>query len=221
MKKLSFFILFLFLFSCRTMPAINPPDDSTDKNLFSCPDPFLKEGYRFIHAIEYRTAGHPGNSMIGVTVADPVLRSLSCAMMTAEGMVLFEAETAPDGIKISRAIPPFDSEVFAKNMIDDIRLIFMKPEGNLRTIGYLADGSKNCRYREKNGDVTDVIENKFDGMAIKRYSSSGELERHVRLIKTTNPYQTIELLADETFDYSLLMNLIEAQPVKKQAFKRK
>jgi len=69
--------------------------------------------------------------------------------------------------------------------------------------------------------VTDVIENTFDGMAIKRYSSSGELERHVRLIKTTNPYQTIELLADETFDYSLLMNLIEAQPVKKQAFKRK
>jgi len=34
-------------------------------------------------------------------------------------------------------------------MIDDIELIFMKPKGNLRTIGYLADGSKNCRYREK------------------------------------------------------------------------
>lgn len=203
------------------MPAINPPDDSMDKSPFSCPDPFLKERYRFIHAIEYWTAGHPGNSIIGVTVADPVLRSLSCAMMTAEGMVLFEAKTAPDGIKISRAIPPFDSEAFAKNMIDDIELIFMKPEGNLRIIGYLADGSKDCRYREKNGNVTDVIENTFDGMEIKRYSSSGKLKRHVRLNKTTNPYQTIELLADETFDYSLLMNLIEAQPVKKQAFKRK
>jgi len=52
-------------------------------------------------------------------------------------------------------------------------------------------------------------------MEIKRYSSTGALKRRILFNKTTkNIYQRIELQANELFDYSLLMNLIEAQPVK-------
>lgn len=221
MKRLSLLILIIFLFSCQTLPVINPPSSLKKEKSFVCPAPFLKEKYRMVHAIEARMAGDTRSAIIGVTLADPVSRSVSCAIMTAEGMVLFEAETSLEGIKVSRALPPFDSENFAKNMVEDIKLIFLAPEGKVQNKGYLPDGSTVCRYLEENGDWIDVIENKFDGIQIKRYSSSGGLKRHIRFNKTTSNYQNIELQADETFDYSLLMNLIEVQPVKKQAVIRK
>jgi len=43
--------------------------------------------------------------------------------------VLFEAEAGLGKLKVNRALPPFDSEDFAKNMIEDIKLIFFTPEG--------------------------------------------------------------------------------------------
>ena len=141
-----------------------------------------------VHAIEARMAGDTRSAIIGVTLADPVSRSVSCAIMTAEGMVLFEAETSLEGIKVSRALPPFDSENFAKNMIEDIKLIFLAPEGKVQNKGYLPDGSTVCRYLEENGDWIDVIENKSDGIQIKRYSSSGGLKRHIRFNKTAKTF---------------------------------
>ena len=168
-----------------------------------------------MHAIETRMAGNTRSAIIGVVLADPSTRSISCAIMTAEGMALFEAESGPGGIKVNRALPPFNSENFAKNMLDDIKLIFFAPDGKFRNRGYLPDGSIVCRYLVENGEWIDVIENKSAGTEIKRYSSSGALKRHINfngMVK--NVYRSIELQAYETFDYSLLMTLIEAQPVK-------
>jgi hypothetical protein len=222
MKRATLLILTFFLFSCQTLPVINPPSSLINKKSFACPFPFLKEKYRLVHAIEARMAGDTRSAIIGVTLADPVSRSVSCAIMTAEGMVLFEAETSLKGIKVSRALPPFDSENFAKNMIEDIKLIFLAPKGKIQARGFLPDGTKACRYLQENGDWVDVIENKPEGMEIKRYSFIESLKRHVKFNKTKdNIYQNIELQAYETFDYSLLMTLIESQPVKKQAVKRK
>jgi hypothetical protein len=214
MKSLSLLMLTFFLFSCQTLPVINSPSLTEEKS-FTCPHPFLKEKYRLVHAIETRMTGNTQSAIIGVTVADPSTRFVSCAIITAEGMVLFEAESGQDGIKVNRALPPFDSEIFAKNMIEDIKLFFFTPEGKIRSRGSLPDGSTACRYLEENGDWIDVIENKSTGAEVKRYSSSDSLKRHVRFYKKTkNVYQRIELQAHEAFDYSLLMALIEAQPVK-------
>jgi hypothetical protein len=130
-------------------------------------------------------------------------------------MVLFEAEAGPEEIEVNRALPPFDSESLAKNMIEDIKLIFLAPAGKIQDKGFLPDGSNVCRYLDDNGNWVDVIDKESEGAQIKRYSSSGILERHIRFNKTAkNIYQIIELQANETFDYSLLMTLIEAQPVK-------
>ena len=132
MKRLSFLMLIFFLFSCQTLPVINSQVSSTEKKTFVCPHPFLKEKYRLVHAIEVRMAGNTQSAVIGVTLADPFTRSVSCAIVTAEGMVLFEAESTPDGIKVNRALPPFDSESLAKNMIEDIKLIFLAPAGKIQ-----------------------------------------------------------------------------------------
>jgi len=222
MKRLSLLILIFLLCSCQTLPLINSPVSSTEQKLLTCPSPFLKSKYRFIHTIETSVAGNAQSTIIGVTLADPSTSVVSCAIMTAEGMVMFEAESGPDGLKINRALPPFDSENFAKNMIADIKLIFFSPVGKIQNRGYLPDGATVCRYLEENGDWIDVIANKSEGVQIKRYSSAGVLKRQVTFKETAgNIYQSIELQAYESFNYSLLLTLIEAQPVKIKTFRRK
>ena len=218
MTRVILLIPILFLLSCQTLPVIR----LTEEKPFVCPSPFLKEKSRLVHAIENRVRGNVQSSVLGITVADPATRSFSCAIVTAEGMSLFEADFSPAAVKIHRALPPFESEDFAKNMMEDIKLIFLAPEGSLQSKGYLSDGSQACRYLQTSGDVIDVTEHPSDGIQIKRYSSTGVLKKHVTFDKSgKNIYQHIELQAYEFFDYSLLMNLIEAQPIKKQAQKKK
>jgi len=221
MKGLPLLILIIFLSSCQTLPLINSPVSPAEEKVLTCPSPFLKEKYRLVHAIETRVAGKTQSAIIGVTLADPSTRFVDCAIMTAEGMVLFEAESGPGALKITRSLPPFDSVDFAKNMIEDIKLIFFAPEGKIQKKGNLPDGSTACRYREENGDWIDVITDKSEGTAIKRYSSVGILKRQVKFNKTTgNIYQSIKLQANETFNYSLLMTLIEAESVKSKLLKK-
>jgi hypothetical protein len=222
MKGILFLISTVFLFSCQMLPLINSPVSSDDQKVLTCPSPFLKEKYRLVHTIETRMAGDTRSTIIGVTLADPSTRSVSCAIMTAEGMTLFEAESEPGAFKVNRALPPFDSADFAKNMIDDIKLIFFVPEGKLQTKGNLSNGAAVCRYSEENGEWIDVIADKSKSTEIKRYSSSGILKRQVRFDKTAkNIYQRIELQANEQYNYSLLMTLIEARPVKNKLLRTK
>ena len=56
---------------------------------------------------------------------------------------------------------------------------------------------------------------------VNRYTSDGILKRQVKYGKTAgNIYQSIELRANEVFNYSLLMTLIEAQPVESEKMKK-
>ena len=217
MKSISLLILILFLTSCQTLPVINSSIPQTNEKIITCPSPFLKEKYRLIHAIEVNMAGETRSAIIGVTVADPSTRLVSCAIMTVEGIVLFEAESGADSLKVMRALPPFDSDNFAKNMIDDIKLIFFAPMGKIQNKGKLPDGSTGCRYREENGDWIDVFANTTEDIEIKRYSPSGSLKRRIKLNKTSkNIYQNVELQANELINYSLILTLIEAQPAENE-----
>jgi len=213
MKCTSLFIVIFFLVSCSTMPAINPQILSTGQKNLTCPSPFLKEKYQLIHAIEISAAGNVQGAIIGITVADPSTRFVSCAIMTAEGMVLLEAQSENEKLIVHRALPPFDSGDFAQNLIDDIRLIYFNPRGLLEKKGNLPDGSTACRWQEENGDFIDVIANKPESTEIKKYSPGGSLNRYVKLSQTAgNHYSSIELQGSEMVDYKLLMTLIEAQP---------
>jgi hypothetical protein len=221
MKGILLLILTVFLFSCQTLSLINAPVSPAEGNNLTCPSPFLKERYRLVHAIETRVAGDTQSAIIGVTLADPSTSFVSCAIMTVEGMVLFEAESGPCALKVTRALPPFDSMDFAKNMIEDIKLIFFAPEGKIHKKGNLPDGTTACRYHKENGDWIDVITDKSEGISIKRYTSDGILKRQVKFNKTTgNIYQSIELQANETFNYSLFMTLIEAELVKNELLQK-
>ena len=203
----------LLLVSCQTLPAINSTLPQSVPKSSICPSPFLKEPYRLVHAIEARMAGEIQGAIIGITLVDPSTRFVSCAIMTVEGMVLFEAQAAPV-LQVIRALPPFDSGDFARNMIEDIKLIFLAPEGEIQTKGTLSDGANICRWREKNGDWIDVIARLPEGIEINRYSVYGSWQRRIKLNPMAeNVYQSIKLTAKETFNYVLVMTLIAAEPL--------
>jgi hypothetical protein len=203
----------VFLVSCQTLPVINPPSLPAAQKRFTCPFPFLKEKYQLIHAIEIRAAGNTQGAIIGITVADPSNRFVSSAIMTAEGMVLFEAQSDAKGLNVHRALPPFDSGDFAGNMIDDIKLIFFTPQGLLKEKGSLPDGSVACRWQVQNGDFIDVIATTPESIEIKKYSECGSLKRHIKIRETSgNAYASIELQGNEIVNYRLLMTLLEARP---------
>lgn len=202
----------LILVSCQTLPAITPSTLPAESESAVCFEPFLKKSYRFIHSIEFGLTGNAQGQVIGVTVVDPVNRFVSCVIMTVEGLVLFDAEARP-ALKINRAVSPFDSGDFAAGMIDDIRLIFFAPQGNLETKGVLTTGEDICRWRETAGDWIDVVTRRREEVDITRYSVCGNWKRRVRLQHAGNIYRTIELTARETFNYSLKMVLIEAEPL--------
>lgn len=211
MKSLLLLVGFFLLMSCASLPAVLPSAGSLEKT-FVCPSPFFTEKTRLIHAIEVRAAGKTQTVMIGVTITDPVTRSISCALMSAEGMAFFEAVTGPDGLKVSRALPPFDSGDFARNMMDDIDLIFLAPQEALAQQGVLVTGERVCRRHKKQGGWIDVSEGRDGRIQIRRYSEGGSLQRDVNLnSNSANAYASIELQAE---NYTLVMTLIESEAVK-------
>jgi len=224
MKCIYRLIVFLmtFITSCQTMPVINLPILPADEKNLTCPFPFLNRKYQLIYGIEIRAAGSIQGAIIGITVADPATRFVECAIMTIEGMVLFDAEAGPGTLKLNRALPPFDSADFAKNMIEDIKLIFFAPEGNIQIKGTLPNGSTVCRYLEESGDWIDVIMDKSGEIEIRRYLSSSPLKRQVKFNnKVGNIYQSIELNGIGMVNYTLIMTLIDAQMVKSELTKKK
>jgi len=214
MKGLFLLIGFFLLASCTALPQILQPAGSPQKSI-RCPFPFLVEKTRFIHAIEVRTAGEMKTVMIGVTLTDPQARTISCALMSAEGMSFFEAASGPSGLMVSRSLPPFDTAAFARNMMDDIELIFLAPQGLLTTKGVLAEGDQICRWHKEQGGWVDVSEARDGRMAVRRYSEGGGLKRVAWLAPVTpNPYSAIVLQASELVSYTLVMTLIESETVK-------
>lgn len=214
MKGLLCLIGSLLLVSCAALPAIRPVADLAGKNII-CPSPFLTGKIRLIHAIEVRAAGQVQTVMIGVTITDPVTRTISCALMSAEGVALFEAVSGPDGLKVSRALPPFDAADFARKMMDDIELIFLAPQGALTEKGISATGETVCRRHKEPDGWIDVLEGRDGAIHIHRYSEGGCLQRSVTLAGgLANPYSTIDLQASERVDYSLMMTLIESETVR-------
>lgn len=214
MRGLLLLISSFLLASCAALPAIRPVGDQT----VACPFPFLTKKARYIHAIEASAAGETKAVMIGVTLADPVLRTLSCAIMSPEGMVLFEALLGPSGVKVSRALAPFNTPDFARNMMADIELIFFAPPGTLAKKGVLTGGDQVCRWHNKQGGWVDVSQGHDGRIQIRRYSEGGPLKRSVRFVgNAANPYFAIELQASELVDYKLVMTLIESEAAEDEA----
>jgi hypothetical protein len=207
-------VLAFFLVSCSRLPIIKPADPTrVEKTVQRCHLPFLTVPYRFIHALEVEISGRRAGTVMGVTVFDPATENIHSAIMTIEGFVLFDARYEKE-MHVNRAVPPIDKEQFARRMMEDVKLIFLAPQGKLSDAGMREDGSTVCRYSGNTGIIEDVIIHADDSWEIGTYSDSHELIRQVRAysVKDKIP-DRIELNAFGFREYSLRMKLISAEAV--------
>ncbi|MEE9913384.1 MAG: hypothetical protein K4571_16865 [Deltaproteobacteria bacterium] len=218
MKVFLFLIGSLLLVSCAALPAITAPPGGSGGKAFACPSPYPAGKNRFIHAIEVHRAGQAQTVLVGVTLIDPALRTISCALVSAEGMALFEAASGPAGLTVSRALPPFDAKDFARNMMADIELIFLAPRDAPVQKGVLAGGEAVCRHQGRGW--TDVAAAPGGSVHIRHYSGAGGLKRSITLAGGGRPYATIELHAADLFEYTLVMTLIESETIQDKPTQR-
>ncbi|HVO66062.1 MAG TPA: hypothetical protein VMT12_06220 [Syntrophales bacterium] len=216
-RWLSIFILVSFLVSCGRLPVIKPVDHVLLPDITKrCHQPFIDTPYRFIHAIEVILPGEGTGTVVGVTVIDPASETIHSAIMTIEGFVLFDAQYEKE-MRVNRAVPPFNTKNFAEHLMKDIRLILLAPQGRLSKAGLLEDGSTICRYDENQGRIIDVIVHQDSSWEIGLYSDSYETIRRVNASSIKNRIPTlVRLTAFDTRDYTLLLRLINAEPVSKR-----
>jgi len=215
--RLRFFCLMITLFclvACAPTTRSPLPAVKVDgRARAECAKVFPKGHWQFVHSIDFRLEGGSGTTVIGVSNLDG--DAISCALITLEGLTLFEATCHADRrLEVGRAVPPFDRPGFAQGLIADIRTIFQAPQGQ-ESSGYLKDGSGSCRFTEPDGSVIDVLLAKDACWQIKRYSAELVLDRRITAGNCTKKEpdlipDVIELTGYGRRGYSLKMTLIRA-----------
>ncbi len=136
--------------------------------------------WQLLHSIEATLPGGKKGFLMGLTVISPSNRTARCVIMTLEGFVIFDA-LYDKKITVNRAIAPFDSEVFANGLIEDINLIFFKPSGSITTSGFLKSGAAVCRYQKPDGRLVDIISQGKHNWEIRQYLPDNRLARTVKV----------------------------------------
>jgi len=181
MKCITFWLILLWgTVSCTGLPKLDPVNPTLLPEIHQrCSDVFLEGKWRFVHLIEFAMPGNKQSFVMGITVISPEEEKIESVIMTIEGFVFLDAYY-DQKVVINRSIPPFDSSDFVRGMMDDIKLMFFKPEGRLIESGMSGDGSHVCRYRNAAGGVIDVIANGYCNWEIRKYSPDGSLIKTVK-----------------------------------------
>ena len=181
MKIITAWLLILLgTVSCTGLPKLDPVNPSIIPEIHKkCSDVFPEGKWRFVHLIEFAMPGNKKSFVMGITVISPEERKIESVIMTIEGFVFLDAYY-DQKVVINRGISPFDSIDFARSMMDDIKLMFFKPEGSLIESGMSGDGSHVCRYKNDAGSVIDVIINSDRDWEIRQYNIGGTLIKTVK-----------------------------------------
>ncbi len=223
----------LLLTSCalnqgKPLPKLAPANGSGEIRQL-CAMVFPQGRWQMVHTIAFRMADDTSGNALGVVVLNN--REIKCALMTVEGLTLFEARSAEeDELEVMRALPPFDKPAFATGLMRDVRAIFQPPPGQVH-YGTLADGTLLCRYPYGH-TVTDILPQKDGCWQIHTYSEHTSLRtdgclpadpRREQLrdrtitaqscspVASTNLPHFIELIGSGPAGYTLNMRLISAE----------
>lgn len=217
MKRLAPWLFLVFVLSaCGT--AQTPPQFVTLRPLappLSCAEFFPQGDWQYVHAIRFHLASGGGGSAIGVVVLSG--QDIRCALTTVEGLTLFEGRVKGSGpVEILRALPPFDRQHFADNLLKDIRTLFIPPLGLVRQ-GQLADKARVCRYETADGAIADIMETKDGCWRLQTYNPEPQRNRSVRAYSCEWTAQSglmpsqLELIAPGRNGYTINLRLISAQ----------
>ena len=217
MKRIFPWFVMALLLGCssvqQTPPALTPLRPVPTP--LTCADFFPQGDWQYVHAIRFRLASGGGGSAIGVVVLTS--RDIRCALTTVEGLTLFEARARGTGpVEILRALPPFDQQQFAENLLKDIRTLFVPPLGVVRQ-GQLADKARVCRYETADGETADLMETRDGCWRLQTYNPDPQRNRSVRAYSCEYTSQSglmpsqLELIAPGRTGYTINMRLISAQ----------
>ncbi|WP_028580073.1 DUF3261 domain-containing protein [Desulfogranum japonicum] len=218
MKHLLFTVLLLSgctVANHSQLPELNlQPDNLTAQ---ACNAVFPGNGWQFVHSISFRQANGHGSTLLGVTTL--TREHIRSALLTVEGLTLFEAESDQAGaLDVTKALPPFDSQGFAAGLMHDIQTIFRRPQGALQ-LGTDADEMATCRFTAGSGAVTDVHPKTENCWTVNQYTFTHERTRSVTGCWSSSTDQAqfpqkLSLNAYGMRGYSLNMKLLNAVPVK-------
>ncbi len=214
-RSAAWLFVLLLLVSCAgntpSLPVLYSPADMQQ----SCQPLFPRGSYQYVHLIEFTLPGGQHGNAMGVTVIRG--RAIDVTLMTVEGFVLF-AGSFETTLTVSRAVPPFDKPGFAAGMLEDIRTIFLQPQGE-QLAGRLADGSPLCRIVAPDGLVTDSICAPDSCCRLNIYAADQRLLRTVTGQGCSSAPggtvipENLHLQSMEAGGYSLEMTLISSEPL--------
>ena len=212
-------LIVLMLVSCRSLPAITPNGKIPADIEAACAAIFPRQAWRMVHTIKTDFPGGRKGVMLGVVSLVPEKNTVECALLSIEGLRLFEAHDDDGTLTTRRALPPFDRPALAEGMMQDIRLIFFRPEAPLMVSGYMPSGEPGCRYTLADG-IQDIVRKPSGEMVIHRYDGENRLIRRVTIARC-HPAGTagqeaipcrILLEAFHPARYQLELDLVEARP---------
>jgi hypothetical protein len=204
--------LAFFLCACAHLPPIQPMDAGSRSSMEAQCSSFFPQGrWQLVHTITARLTGGRLATFSGVIALSPRPPSIHCVLMTLEGMVIFEA--VDDGrVDVRRAFGPFDNDDFARGVMEDIRLLFIEPDGGILETGAFDQGVLGCRYRTGRGRVVDLIRLADGEWEMHQYGQGGRLLRSVTADAVDNRgiASRMTLDASGSHRYTLSMKLVEA-----------
>lgn len=195
------------------LPEIGPIEQGAHDPA-ECTRMFPRVPWQYVHALSFRLADGGKGSALGVVALGQ--DGIRCALMTVEGLTLFEAHAAVDGnIEIIRALPPFDAQGFAPGLMRDLRTLFLVPPGSLRQ-GRLKDGQRVCRFAspQRNTDILPLADGCWRMRLYTDRVGSGSLEaRGCHPLASVLVAETMELTVPGPVGYTLNLRLLSAEPL--------
>ena len=205
----------LLLCACASLQRPLPVNPSGPEHRERCRLPFPVAPARFINAIEAQLPDGKKMTLIGITVIDPGGRAVRAAIMTIEGLLLFDAATRNDVITLYRALPPFDGPEFRRALLRDVQFLLLPPAGEPQQYGILNNGSSICRYDLADGMAIDVIVHIDNSWELQEYKNGSIATRTAKGTATAGGMPgTVVFQGLQPQPYSLQLRPISAEPAK-------
>lgn len=207
-------LLTLGLLCCGGLPALQPEDISSRPALRrACAAVFPAGSWSLVHVMEVSLPLGQTSSIIGVSTLDAGEKSLHSALLSPEGITLFDATYQGGRLTVRRALPPLDREGFAAGLFRDVRLMFIQPAGEPHKLGRLERGGRACRWTLPGG-ARDIIILGDGGWRIRDYDQGGALQREVRAHPPLSRgfAKKVKLVKKGSLGYSMHLELLEATP---------
>ncbi len=213
-KNLPIFLLGFVILSHACAPVSTKTFvQGSPEDLPGCYVAFPTGPWESVHRIEATIRGG-SSSLLGVTRGKPSERRLESVLLTPEGFILFDAELREGQTIVRRAVAPFDSQAFARGLMEDVSLLFMPPQAKPAGWEKETDGTMTCAWEGPDQFLTEIRGSTDRGWKILRQNKRGKVMREVVL---NGPFinglaSHVELRAFKPSSYRLRMTLVQPSP---------